>query len=123
MQGSQHQTNWLQLTRFCRRLSNSFALRHSLFDYPVGDGENTGRDVELERLGSAQVDDEFEFSGLLHRKIARLIAFEDAGDVNAGLAGHLQPVRSIAHQTARGWKFGPVINRRNSVTGCQRFMT
>src|SRR5262249_11670693 len=91
-----------------------------LLDYPVGNGKDARRDVELERAGGAQVDDEFEFGGLLHRKITRFLAFEDAADVNTGLAGHRQPVRPIAHQTARGWKLAPIINRRNSVAGCQR---
>ena len=39
---------------------------------------------EPERLGGLQVDHEFEFRGLFHRKIARLGAFEDFVDVHGG---------------------------------------
>ena len=41
----------------------------ALFDHFVGDGEDTRRNGKAERFGSLEIDDQLEFSRLLHRKI------------------------------------------------------
>jgi len=48
----------------------------------------TFRNIESERLGGLEVDQQFEFCGRHHREIARLGAHEDAAGVDAGLAIH-----------------------------------
>ena len=45
---------------------------------PRGRGA-TGDTVNAECLGGLQVDDEFDFGCLLHRQVARLLAFENRG--------------------------------------------
>ena len=52
-----------------------------LFDHLVGDGEQARWDDETERVGSPQVDDEFELGHLENRQIGRLFTFEDTACV------------------------------------------
>ena len=40
-------------------------------DHLVGDGRQTGRDLEAERFRGFEIDHELEFCGLHHRQIAR----------------------------------------------------
>jgi hypothetical protein len=60
---------------------------HSItsFDHFIGDSEQVRRNGKAECLGGLQVDDELELDGLLHRKIAWLLAFEDAAGVLTNL--------------------------------------
>ena len=53
---------------FHRLDRTSLRLAH-LFDHFVGDGEDTRRNGKAERFGSLEIDDQLEFSRLLHRKI------------------------------------------------------
>jgi hypothetical protein len=47
----------------------------------VGAGEQRRRHVEAERSRSLEIDDKLEICWLLHRKLARMLALEDAVDV------------------------------------------
>ena len=67
----------------------------------VGDGRQSGRNFEAKRLGDLEIDDELELCGLQHRQIARLGAFQDAGDVDSILVIGVEHACPIAHQTAR----------------------
>src|SRR6266511_5621230 len=48
------------------------------FDHLVGAGEECRGNVEAERFGGLEVDNQFVFGRLLHRKIGRLLALDDA---------------------------------------------
>src|SRR5215813_7172091 len=52
-----------------------------LFDHLVGEREHRGRDCEAERLGGLQIDRQRVLRWLLHRKVARLGALQDAVDI------------------------------------------
>ena len=47
---------------------------------------SVGGNVEAERLGGLEVDDELEFGGLHDRQVGRLLALENPTDIHAGLA-------------------------------------
>jgi hypothetical protein len=70
------------------------------------------------RLGRFQVDDQLEFSRLLHRQISRFRAVEDPSGVNAGLAAVGSEARSIADKTTDSGKFAQVIDRWNGKARC-----
>ena len=48
------------------------------FDHLVGAAEQRGRQVEPERLARLEIDYQLEFDRKLHRKLAWLLALEDA---------------------------------------------
>jgi hypothetical protein len=54
-----------------------------LFDHLGSADEQRGGDGEAERFGSLHVDDQLEFSRLLHRHVGRLGAFQNFIDVVA----------------------------------------
>ena len=55
------------------------------FDHLVGAGKQRRRDVEAERLGGVEVDEQLDFRGLLDRQVRRLLALEDLSGVNSDL--------------------------------------
>ena len=63
-------------------------------DHLVGRGQQCLWDGEAERLGSLEVDDEFEFRRKLHREIARLRPTQNAIDVSGGATNGVYSVGS-----------------------------
>src|SRR3974390_351036 len=51
------------------------------FNDLIGDREYSRWNGEVERLRCLEVDDQFEFSRLRHRKVGRFLALEDAASV------------------------------------------
>src|SRR6516162_1998246 len=80
---------------FHRLDRTSLRLAHS-FDHLVGNSEQRVRNGSAECPGSVEVDDEFEFGRLLDRHVGRLLAFEDAANIDAGLLKHVDKIRPIA---------------------------
>src|SRR4029434_10319805 len=53
----------------------------SLFDHLVGSAQQRNWKSEAKRLGGLEIDDQLDFSGLLHRQVGRLLALEDAASI------------------------------------------
>src|SRR5215471_10779663 len=70
------------------------------FDDLGGDGTNTRRNGEAERLGCLEVDYELETGRLLNRQIASLLALENPASIFAHHLKALVTVRSVTHKAA-----------------------
>src|SRR5262249_5160622 len=68
-------------------------------DDVVGAGDQRRRHSKAERLGSFEVDDQLVLCWQLNWKIARLLALENAGDINASTAIGIGLTCSITDQT------------------------
>src|SRR5262245_45751001 len=68
-----------------------------LLDDLVGAGYQLRRNRKTKCLGSPEVDREIEFCRELNRKIARLLALENAGDIYTGPAVSVGLTCSIAN--------------------------
>src|SRR3954452_22841602 len=74
-------TPWARCRRiFCATPIRGFIRRRNKrtasFDHLVGASEQRQRQVEPERLGSLEVDDQLDFCTLDHRKVRGLLALE-----------------------------------------------
>ena len=58
--------------------------KKQLFDHLIGSGKQRRRDVEPERLGRNQVDDEIEFGRLFDRDVAWLRPTQNLVDIAGG---------------------------------------
>src|SRR5262249_105911 len=77
-----------------------------------------GRDVDSERLGCIEVDNELEFRGQLHRQIEWSLALEDAAGVAAGEAQRIRTRGSIAHQPAGLGEIAALVDGGYRVARC-----
>ena len=82
---------------------------HRLFDHLVGAGEQTGGQIEPERLGGLQVDDQLQPCGLLYGKVARLFTLQYAVNIGCGLPNQDLNIGAVLHEAALLDKFTPPI--------------
>src|SRR5215212_8769992 len=83
-----------------------------LFNYLVGEREDLVRNFDAERLGGLEVKHQLEFGGLHDRQIGGLLALENPGGVNTGLAVSIGYAGPVAHQAAARDNLALVIHRR-----------
>ena len=67
-------------------------------DHLIGALLEVKRNVESERLGGREIDDQLEFGRQLNRKIAWLLAFEYARNIDTGTAISIRDSGTITHQ-------------------------
>jgi hypothetical protein len=70
----------------------------SLFDYIVGELSELHRHIQAERLGGLEVDHQYVLGWCLHRKVGRLLAFENPAGVNARLSIIRPPASANSRQ-------------------------
>src|SRR6516165_1235682 len=87
-------------------------IRFHLVDYIVGAGEQCRRHNETQGLSRLEIDDEIEFRWLQDRKISRLLALQDTGDIPANLVVRVGDARSITDQTTFDGIFTELIDCR-----------
>jgi hypothetical protein len=90
----------------------------NLFDHLVGAGEQHRRNLKAERLGSFEVDYQFELGRLQDGQISGLLPLQNAAHIDASLAITFGSARSVADQTAVRSIFPQSIDRRNGITRC-----
>src|SRR5579871_1527706 len=78
------------------------------------------RDSQAERFGRAPIDHELESRQTMNRELGRVLAVEDAADIEAGLVRSLRQARAIAHETAELCKLDERVDRRQAIARCQR---
>ena len=77
-----------------------------LFDHLVGACEERGRHGQAKRLGGLEIDHEFEFGGLLDRKIGGLCPLEDLIDILRSTAEGICEAGPVGDEAA-GLGIGP----------------
>src|SRR5262245_51282447 len=80
--------------------SCSAAKGWSLFDHLVGDREKIRGDIEAERFGGCEIDDEIDLACQLNRHIGGCRPFENPASVDAGTTIGIGLARSVAHENA-----------------------
>src|SRR5205085_2971878 len=71
-----------------------------LFDHLVGGEQELWRNFEADRLCGLEIDDQIEFDRPQHRQVGRLLALQDATDVDADLAERVRKARAVARESA-----------------------
>src|ERR1700722_2106002 len=89
------------------------------FDHLVGKRQQRRWNFEAERLGGLEVDHELELIWSLYRKVARLLALEDAIDVARGQPIMFSNVIPIGGQSAHGDVVSVWVKGRQAMQGCQ----
>jgi hypothetical protein len=89
-------------------------------DHLVGCGDERRRHCEAEHPGGLGVDDQLELCRQHNRQITRLLAFEDASGINAGLTVCIGNAGRVAHQTADLDIIALDVDRGNPMSGRQR---
>ena len=78
------------------------------------------RNVEAERLGGLEVDDQLVLGRRLHRQVGRLLALEDAVDVAGGASILVDQVRPVGDQATGCDGVAAGVDRGQTVPGRQR---
>jgi hypothetical protein len=76
------------------------AAKSKLFNYLIGTHQERLGNLQADRLGGLEIDDQIEFGWLQYRQVGGLLALEDAANINAGLTVAIGKQSPVAHQHA-----------------------
>src|SRR5262245_204326 len=91
-----------------------------LFDQLVGERKQIRWDIEAERFGGCEVDDEIDLACQLNRHIGGCRPFENPASVDAGTTVGIGLARSVAHKDAGLGEAAKGTARRQRVANRQR---
>ena len=89
-------------------------------DHLVGANQQRGREGYADRLRRFEVEDQLDFCDLLHRKVGRLVAFENSPGIDAGLLVEIAEAAAIAHKAADQDGLTEWVDRGQRMAGRQR---
>src|SRR5262245_55538266 len=72
-------------------------MQDDLFDHLVGAGEKRDWHGDPKRLGSFDVDDQFDLGGLLDRQLSWLLTLENPARIDTDLTVQVRDFTAIAH--------------------------
>src|SRR5215468_3113988 len=90
-----------------------------LVDDLVGARDQRGRQSDAKSFRGREVDDQFNFRGLLDSELSRLLSLENTPDVGAGLTERLCRTVAVAHQTTGRSEWAILVDRRHYIAQCQ----
>src|SRR5215831_4809328 len=91
-----------------------------LFNHLVGGREQPVGNLEAERLCGLEIDRQLVLDRVLHRKVGRLLALEDAIDVTGRAPVRVGRVGGVGDEAAGDDEVGPGVDRRQRVPGRER---
>ena len=71
--------------------------QHRSFDDLIGDQQQVTRDLEIERSGRLEIDDQVIFGRLLGGKISRSCTFQNLADLDGRTLEPINPDGTIRH--------------------------
>jgi hypothetical protein len=83
----------------------------ALFDHFVGERENLRRNLDPECLRRLEIDDQLKLSWLQNRKIGWFFTFENAANIDAGLAVRVRKAGVVADEAAGRYPFSRITHR------------
>src|SRR5829696_3566774 len=95
-------------------------VRAASFDHLVGACEERFRHADAERLRGLKVENQLNLRGLLDRQVGRLVALENAADIDPSQAISVGEVGPVTHQAACGNEVAILIDSRHGLAESQR---
>src|SRR5215813_13051685 len=73
------------------------------------------RHVDTERLCGLEVDNQFDFRGLLDRQVGRLFALQNSTSIKSDETMRFRNARPVTHQTSGGNELARLVDRWHRV--------
>src|SRR3954464_13751851 len=87
----------------------------TLFDHLVGSRKQCGWNLDAQRLGGLEIDNQLDLRGLHDRQVGWLFALENPPDIDASLAISIRETTSVAHQAAGRCEFAGLVDSWHGV--------
>src|SRR6266404_6480714 len=92
-----------------------------LFDHLVCNGEHARRNGQAKRLGGFKINHQLELGRLQDWQVGRLLSLENPACIEASETIRIGKARSVADQTTCRRELAILIDRRHTLSCCQRY--